>query len=110
VGRVPGSVLGRERSEPQASGVAVWGDPPVVLRCGVDVPAGPSNAPCLTVDGVDWLWENADDDSDPASFVTYGRTPAVRVVVVGGDRQDASNALVDLKSAVAPLPASKHCQ
>jgi len=109
VGRVPGTVLDRTRSTPQAAGVAVWGDPPIVLRCGVDAPAGPTSAPCLVVDGVDWLLENADANDDPASFLSYGRTPAVRVTVPGA-RQDATGALVDLAPALAPLPAAKRCQ
>ena len=109
VARVPGTVLDRARSTPQAAGVAAWGDPPIVLRCGVDAPAGPTSDPCLTVQGVDWLLENPDAPDEPASFLSYGRTPAVRVTVPGS-REDAAGALVDLSPAVAPLPAAKHCQ
>jgi hypothetical protein len=109
VGRVPGTVLDRSRSTPQAAGVAVWGDPPIVLRCGVDAPAGPTSNPCVTVDGVDWLLENPDTTDEPASFLSYGRTPAIRVTVPGA-RQDAAGALVDLAPAVTPLPAAKRCE
>jgi hypothetical protein len=109
VSRVPGTVLDRTRSTPQAAGVAAWGDPPIVLRCGVDAPAGPTSVPCLTIDGVDWLLENPDDAGEAASFLSYGRTPAVRVVVPGA-RDEASGALVDLAPAVTPLPAAKRCQ
>jgi hypothetical protein len=109
VGRVPDTVLDRTRSTPQAAGVAAWGDPPIVLRCGVDAPGGPTSDPCIAVDGVDWLWENEDAEDEPASFLSYGRTPAVRVTVPG-PREDASGALVDLGPAVAPLPAAERCQ
>jgi len=109
VARVPGTVLDRARSTPQAAGVAAWGDPPIVLRCGVDAPAGPTSDPCLAVDGVDWLFENPAAGDEPASFLSYGRTPAVRVTVPGA-REDASGALVDLAPALAPLPAAEHCQ
>jgi hypothetical protein len=109
VERVPGTVLDRTRSTPQAAGVAVWGDPPIVLRCGVDAPAGPTTAACLTVEGVDWLWENPDATDEPVSFLSYGRTPAVRVTVPGA-RETATGALVDLAPALAPLPASKRCE
>jgi hypothetical protein len=109
VDRVPQKVLDRDRSTPQAAGVAAWGDPPIVLQCGVDVGGGPSSDPCLTVEGVDWLLDNADDADRPASFVTYGRSPGVRVTVPG-DREDAVNALVDLAAAVSPLPSTKRCE
>jgi hypothetical protein len=107
--RAPERVLDRDRSEQQAVGVAAWGDPPVVLQCGVDLPAGPTSDPCMTVNGVDWIVDNADDEEAPATFLSYGRSPGVRVTVPG-ERQRAADALVDLGPAVAPLPASKHCQ
>ena len=42
------------------------------------------------------------------AFVTYGRSPGVRVTVPG-DRQEATAALVDLAPAVSPLPTTKRC-
>ena len=60
-------------------------------------------------DAVDWLLDNPDDEEAPATFVSYGRSPGVRVTVPG-DRQQATGALVDLAAAVAPLPVSKRCQ
>ena len=109
VDRAPQKVLDRERTTPQAAGVAVWGDPPIVLQCGVELAAGPTSDPCFTIDGVDWLLDNPDDEEAAAAFVTYGRSPGVRVTVPG-DRGEATGALTDLAGAVAPLPASKRCQ
>jgi hypothetical protein len=109
VKRAPDRVLDRERTTPQAVGVAVWGQPPIVLQCGVDVASGPTSDPCFTVDGVDWIIDNPDAEDRPATFVTYGRDPAVRVTVPG-DRDEASGALVDLAAAVSPLPSSKKCE
>jgi hypothetical protein len=106
--RVPAKVLDRERETQQAVGVAAWGDPPVVLQCGVDLPEGPTSDPCLTVDGVDWLLQNPDDEDAAATFVAYGRDPGVRVTVPG-DRQQATGALVDLAPAVSSLASSKRC-
>jgi hypothetical protein len=108
VDRAPQTVLDRRRSTPQAAGVGAWGDPPIVLRCGVTAVAGPTSDPCITVDDVDWIVENPDEADRPATFVTYGRTPAVRVTVPG-DRGGAADALVDLAPAVSPLPAAKRC-
>jgi hypothetical protein len=109
VDRAPQKVLDRGRTDAAAVGVAVWGDPPIVLQCGVELAAGPTSDPCLTVKGVDWLWDNPDDDDAPAAFVTYGRSPGVRVTVPG-DRSQATGALVELAGAVSPLPVSKRCE
>jgi uncharacterized protein DUF3515 len=43
-------------SDLQAGAVAAWGDPPVVLRCGIPTPAELTcSAPVQVVDGVTWL-------------------------------------------------------
>jgi hypothetical protein len=109
VDRAPRTVLDRARTTPQAVGVAAWGDPPIVLQCGIDAPGGPTSDPCVTVNGVDWIIQDPDAEDRAATFVTYGRDPAVRVTVPG-DRDEASGALVDLATAVAPLPVTKKCQ
>jgi hypothetical protein len=109
VKRAPQKVLDHARTAAQVVGVAAWGEPPIVLQCGIDVPGGPTSDPCITVDGVDWIIDNPDDDDQAAAFVSYGRDPAVRVTVPG-DRSAATDALVDLAPAVSPLPASKKCQ
>jgi hypothetical protein len=106
VQRAPTSVLEKGRVQVDVVGAAVWGDPPIVLRCGVTAP-GPSADPCLNVNGVDWLY---DDDGEDARFVSYGRRPAVEITVPGSyGREAAPAALVDLATAVSPLPASGRC-
>lgn len=77
--RWPGTV---GRLEPrvvavQTDGVAAWGDPPIVARCGKQ-PPGPTTDPCIDVDGVDWVATELDDGT---MFTTYGRSPAVEVLV-----------------------------
>ncbi len=67
------------RSVPLSStspSVRAWGDPAVIARCGLDDP-GPSTA-CLTVNGIDWV---VSDLSDGKRFVTFGRRPAIEVLV-----------------------------
>lgn len=61
----------------QSTGVAAWGDPPIVARCG-KTPPGPTEDPCIDVDGVDWVATELDDGT---MFTTYGRSPAVEVLV-----------------------------
>lgn len=84
----------------------VWGSPGIVLRCGVE-PVGPTTLPCLEINGVDWV---VDDAGDPIRFLTYGREPAVEVLVpTEYGRENASGALVDLEPAVSPLPQNRRC-
>lgn len=61
----------------QSAGVAAWGAPPVVARCGKN-PPGPTTDPCIDVSGVDWLATELDDGT---MFTTYGRDPALEVLV-----------------------------
>ncbi|WP_237565633.1 DUF3515 family protein [Ornithinimicrobium cavernae] len=57
--------------------VAAWGDPAIIARCGA-VPPGPTEQLCLDSAGVDWIVEELDDGT---SFTTYGRSPAIEVLV-----------------------------
>lgn len=54
-----------------------WGDPPIVAICGYPPPP-PSTLECLAVDGVDWLIQRR---SDGVQFTTYGRSPALDVLI-----------------------------
>lgn len=105
--QLPERVLGKGRVPVDAAGAAAWGDPAIVLRCGLPMP-GPTSDPCLTVNDVDWLY--AGDDEDDARFITYGRDPAVEVVVPQSyGRQNAAAALPGLATALKTVPASKRC-
>ncbi|MCU1545217.1 MAG: hypothetical protein JWP30_317 [Homoserinimonas sp.] len=103
--RLPDAIDEHELRETNAQATAAWGSPAVILfRCGVEVP-GPSTLPCYTLRGVDWLR----DDSDAPNYVftTYGRDPAVEVII-DGDKA-SSNALVALANAVGSVPAQGEC-
>lgn len=56
--------------------VAAWGDPAIIARCGVS-PPGP-NVNCIDVSGIDWVMTSL---SDGKKFVTFGRSPAIEVLV-----------------------------
>lgn len=75
----PTQVGGNERVETTVDSptVAAWGDPAIIARCGVTSP-GPTTDECLSADGVDWVMTRLDDGM---RFVTYGRDPAVEVLV-----------------------------
>jgi hypothetical protein len=94
------------KRETDAQGTGAWGNPAaVLLRCGVPVP-GPTTQECVTLKGIDWLR----DDSDAPNYVftTYGRDPAVEVIV-DGDRASGTNALIELSNAVGSIPATGAC-
>jgi len=77
--RWPATVSGKGRVDTTADtdAVAAWGDPPVIARCGLSA-LGPTTEQCLDVDGVDWVVRQA---SDGAVFTTFGRDPAIEVLV-----------------------------
>ncbi|MDH6237530.1 DUF3515 domain-containing protein [Cryobacterium sp. CG_9.6] len=92
--------------ETNAQATGAWGDPSaILLHCGVTVP-GPTTLPCLTVNGIDWI----EDDSDAPlyRYTTYGRDPAVELVIDSG-KVSGTNTLVDLASAVSGIPATAAC-
>jgi len=92
----------RRPVEPATASAAAWGDPPVVLRCGVETPAGFDRfATCQETNGVGWFVPDAaieDQDSDVV-MTTIGRTVNVEVVVPGSRRPPAA-AMVDLAGAI----------
>jgi hypothetical protein len=77
--RLPDQVRGqgRVRTTSDSRAVAAWGDPAVIWRCGVE-PPGATTDECLDVNGVDWVVRVLEDG---ASFTTFGREPAVQVLV-----------------------------
>lgn len=75
----PATVAKQDSRETTArtDGVRAWGDPAIIARCGV-APPGPTTDECADVNGVDWVTRRL---SDGFSFVTYGRTPAIEVLI-----------------------------
>jgi len=96
----PATVLGHERSALGVRGALAWGDPHIVMRCGL-APLGPTTAQCINVNDHDWVL--ADLNADPVVFTTFGTDPAVDVAVPRSYDQPAG-ALVDLAPVAAALP------
>ena len=97
----------QERRETNAQSTAAWGNPTsIILHCGVPVPEPTSALPCISFDGIDWLR----DDSDAPNYVftTYGRDPAVSVIV-DNDKIAGNVALSGVSSAVSTLPQVSEC-
>lgn len=119
---LPTEVAGMAVRTTTAQGAAAWGPAgapeggsgEVVLRCGVD-PPGPTTAGCTAAiyDGlpeVDWITEQ---DGEGARFTTYGRVPAVQLVVPAtltrADPTLPQDILADVATAVATVPAQRRC-
>jgi Protein of unknown function (DUF3515) len=87
----------RRDVEGEPAGVAAWGEPPVVLRCGVELPAEyRPDAQLLDVDGVGWL----PVDGEGGTFFTVAdREPFVEVAVPD-DYAPEAEVLTDLSEAL----------
>ncbi|MFF8959185.1 DUF3515 domain-containing protein [Streptomyces sp. NPDC014894] len=97
---LPDSVAGLERrdTEPSSRLTAAWGDPAVVLRCGVPRPAEMNNpkAPGAKVSDVDWMLEGPEDGA-------YRSTTVYREVYVEltlPTKYGDVSALMDLAAAI----------
>jgi hypothetical protein len=99
----PATVLGQRRAPLGVPGAVAWGDPHIVMRCGLQ-PLGPTTAQCITVNGHDWVL--ADQDADPVVFTTFGTDPAADVAVPRSYPQP-TGALVDLAPVAAALPRNE---
>lgn len=79
---IPDEVGGLTRQETSSQATAAYGDAPrIVARCGVDVP-GPTPERCVAIDtpagSADWV---VVEDDDVWRAVSFGRNPAVEVLI-----------------------------
>lgn len=119
---LPAEVAGLGARTTTAQGAAAWGPAgapeggsgEVVLRCGVE-PPGPTTTACtaVTPDGlpeVDWISEQ---DARGSRSTTYGRVPAVQLVIPAtltrADPTLTQAVLADVALAVATVPAQRRC-
>ena len=94
---VPASVDGQARREVSHQVAAAWGEPAIILRCGVERPESlTASSPCFPVRDVGWL---AEKQADGYLFTTIGRTFFVSVEVPA-DYDPAADALADLAASI----------
>ena len=106
--RLPDSVAGLAKRATNAQATGAWGNPAaVLLRCGLPELA-PTADRCVTVNGIDWV-EREEDAATRWVYTTYGRAPAVEVVIDPSSGVSGSDALVDLGTAVSFLPKTGGC-
>lgn len=104
----PATVAGAQAvpTDPADPATHAWGDPAIVGRCGVPV-VPPTTLECLGVDDVDWVIEPL---SDGTRFTTYGRDPAMQVLVPNAYAPEPM-VLGDLTATARTLPATgRHCR
>ncbi|MFJ1812146.1 MULTISPECIES: DUF3515 domain-containing protein [unclassified Streptomyces] len=92
--------LGRRDPSPASALTSGWGNPAIILRCGVERPEKMSDpeADGVEVDGVGWLLEKRDDDS--FRFTTTLRRAYVEVTIPKDRTADGMAPLVDLAAPV----------
>ena len=104
---LPNRVLDQTSTPVDSDRVAAWGDPRVVLRCGIQEPSAlrPTSR-CDDVDGIGWFTQKRDGGQ---VFSTIGRDPDVSVEVPSG-YDAAGGALIDVADAVkSSTKAVKPC-
>jgi hypothetical protein len=99
---LPSTVDDQERRDPspESALTAGWGNPAIILRCGVERPEKMSDteADGVEVNGVGWLLEKQRDGS--FRFTTALRKAYVEVSIPEDRTADGLAPLVDLASAV----------
>jgi hypothetical protein len=103
------TTVGGQRLRPTSSSsaaVRAWGDPPIIARCGLP-PIGPTTDPCLDVSGIDWV---AHQLTDGVRFTTYGRSPAIEVLVPSAYSPEPLLLPAFGKAASAIAQGPRHCQ
>ncbi|MET7480341.1 DUF3515 domain-containing protein [Streptomyces sp. NPDC005648] len=105
---LPSKVDGQDRRDPTPASAltAGWGNPAIILRCGVERPAKMSDpeADGVEVNGVGWLLEKQGDGS--FRFTTTLRKAYVEVTIPKSRTGDGMAPLVDLaKSVGKAIPA-----
>jgi len=98
----PINLLGELQRETSPSRVAAiaWGDPAIVLACGVD-PASTINAQVIVVDGIEWVAEPAGvDGADGTVFTTFDSEPVLQLRVPANYRPEI-DAVAELSAALS---------
>ncbi|MET7735602.1 DUF3515 domain-containing protein [Streptomyces sp. NPDC005402] len=99
---LPSKVDDQDRRDPEPASAltAGWGDPAIILRCGVKRPSKMDDpeADGVEADGVGWLLEKRDDGA--FRFTTTLRKAYVEVTIPEGRTADGMAPLVDLAPGI----------
>lgn len=104
---LPATVLGQSQrpTEPESPTTAAWGDPEIVVTCGVPRPAARApGAQLFEIDGITWF---AEELTAGTRFTSEGRVANVQVDVPDDYRPEAES-LIDLAPAIkTSVPATR---
>lgn len=105
--RLPDTIDSLQQRQTNSQSTSAWGNPAsVIFRCGLE-PVSVSQLACVTTSDIDWL---VDESNKPSyRFVSFGRTPAVEVIV-DSTKVSGVTTLDELSSAVGQIPATKRCE
>ncbi|MEO8518285.1 MAG: DUF3515 family protein [Dermatophilaceae bacterium] len=100
--------VGGQSSRPTSSSsdaVRAWGDPAIIARCGLAA-IGPTTDQCISVSGIDWV---AHPLTDGVRFTTYGRSPAIEILVPSAYKPEPL-LLPAFGAAASAIPqGERHC-
>jgi hypothetical protein len=105
IAALPAHVAGQDRRTTTGSTyAAAWGDPAIVLRCGLARPADSTpSSPCMTRDGIDWTVppDQLDELQADVDLTLAHRSVYVRLHVPATYRPNGpGEAMADLDKAV----------
>ena len=93
--------------KPDSPFVVAWGDPAIVLRCGVDRPAGLTAGASELLTGVNGVFYWADHGDKTTTFTVVDRDPYIEIVVPeqysGGPLSPISDAINKTLPAVCKV-------
>ncbi|MGW7415817.1 DUF3515 domain-containing protein [Streptomyces sp. NPDC054863] len=96
----------RRETSPDSPYTAAWGDPAIVLRCGIDRPdeVGDPHANGVEVNGVGWVVD--DKGEDGLRFITMYREAYVELLVPASYHADAGILVEFAKPVAKTVPKS----
>ena len=104
---LPQQLAGEKRRtlEGATDGIAAWGDPATILRCGLETPAELTCGSALTqVDGVAWL-QLPESGSGETTYIAADRTVRIALTIPDGSGTGEIQQLSDVIAAVLPARA-----
>jgi hypothetical protein len=102
----------RRHTQPAEALGGAWGDPPIVLECGVGMPAGfTRTSGCQEADGVGWFVPDSQiaDQSADVVMATAGYRPVLQVTIPASYRPSGvAAAMVELAPVVKKYTTLVH--
>ncbi len=102
---LPQKLAGENRRtlEGATDAVAAWGDPPIILRCGLETPEELTCSSAITrVNGVYWL-QLSETGLDQTTYIAADRTVRIAVTIPDGSGTGPIQQISDVVSATLPV-------